>query len=127
MTERIFKHRKTLIDELKDREKGFKLIIELSEPTFDEPKTEEFYSELNGKTEEKTYYGRKNYSFATKFCHYACFFFFSEGQDQQYQDNYSIYDSILLKALPLYLSQAGINDNGKPYKKSSFNKAEKYN
>ncbi|MBR6150213.1 MAG: hypothetical protein IKQ25_02935 [Lachnospiraceae bacterium] len=43
---------------------------------------------------------RKNASFASKFCHYACFYVF-EGT--KYQDNYMIYDSILKKVLPRYL------------------------
>jgi len=43
---------------------------------------------------------RENKSFASKFCHYACFYLF-EGMDEQ--DNYSIYDSILKNALPLYI------------------------
>ena len=43
---------------------------------------------------------RSDPSFASKFCHYACFYVF-EGTE--YQDNYSIYDSILKTVLPLYL------------------------
>lgn len=43
---------------------------------------------------------RTNISFASKFCHYACFYVF-EGTE--YQDNYSIYDGILKTVLPLYL------------------------
>ena len=47
-----------------------------------------------------------NQSFASKFCHYACFYVF-EGT--KYQDNYSIYDSILKTVLPLYLEFYEIN------------------
>ena len=43
---------------------------------------------------------RRNPSFASKFCHYACFYVF---EDTEYQDNYSIYDGILKTVLPLYL------------------------
>ena len=43
---------------------------------------------------------RTNPSFASKFCHYACFYIF-EGTE--YQDNYSIYDGILRAVLPMYL------------------------
>lgn len=43
---------------------------------------------------------RNNPSFASKFCHYACFYVF-EGTE--FQDNYSIYDGILKTVLPLYL------------------------
>lgn len=48
---------------------------------------------------DKKYKPRINKSFASKFCHYACFYLF-EGQNEQ--DNYSIYDSILKNALPYY-------------------------
>ena len=43
---------------------------------------------------------RTNPSFASKFCHYACFYIF-EGTE--YQDNYSIFVGILKTVLPLYL------------------------
>lgn len=43
---------------------------------------------------------RTNISFASKFCHYACFYLF-EGSNAQ--DNYSIYDNVLKKVLPGYL------------------------
>ena len=49
---------------------------------------------------------RENKSFASKFCHYACFYLF-EGKREQ--DNYSIYDSILKSALPLYIDYYGID------------------
>lgn len=42
---------------------------------------------------------RTNLSFASKFCHYACFYLF-EGELEQ--DNYSIYDNVVLRALPRY-------------------------
>ena len=48
---------------------------------------------------------RVNLSFASKFCHYACFYFF-EGMEEQ--DNYSIYDSVVSKVLPLYCSHFNI-------------------
>lgn len=50
---------------------------------------------------------RVNVSFASKFCHFACFYLF-EGEDAQ--DNYSIYDSILKKVIPHYLSYYEINE-----------------
>lgn len=49
---------------------------------------------------------RCNLSFASKFCHYACFYVF-EGTE--YQDNYSIYDGILRKVLPMYLEYFNID------------------
>ena len=42
---------------------------------------------------------RSNLSFASKFCHYACFYLF-EGEEAQ--DNYSIFDNVVRKALPRY-------------------------
>lgn len=50
---------------------------------------------------------RTNVSFASKFCHYAAFYVF-EGT--KYQDNYSIWDSILKAVLPFYLGYFGIKD-----------------
>lgn len=47
---------------------------------------------------------RTNVSFASKFCHYACFYVF-EGTE--YQDNYSIWDSILKAVVPLYIEYYG--------------------
>lgn len=46
------------------------------------------------------YKARTNVSFASKFCHYACFYLF-EGEREQ--DNYSIYDNVLCKVLPKYI------------------------
>ena len=51
---------------------------------------------------------RMNPSFASKFCHYACFYVF-EGTE--YQDNYSIYDGILKAVLPMYLGYYEINQS----------------
>lgn len=42
---------------------------------------------------------RTNTSFASKFCHYTCFYLFENKKEQ---DNYSIYDSIVRKTLPEY-------------------------
>ena len=41
---------------------------------------------------------RDNYSFITKFCHYACFYMF----DDEARDNYSIYDKVLSDYIPYY-------------------------
>ena len=51
--------------------------------------------------------GRVNTSFASKFCHYAAFFLFEEEKEQ---DNYSIWDSVLCKSLPLYFDFYGIDN-----------------
>jgi hypothetical protein len=53
----------------------------------------------------KVYRRRRNLSFASKFCHYACFYLF-EGQPEQ--DNYSIYDNVLKKAMPKYIKHYGV-------------------
>ena len=51
---------------------------------------------------------RTNLSFASKFCHYACFYIF---ENTEYQDNYSIYDNILRTVLPMYLEYYGITEH----------------
>lgn len=51
--------------------------------------------------------GRENISFASKFCHYASFYLF-EGKPEQ--DNYSIYDNVLLKILPYYIKYYDLNE-----------------
>lgn len=51
--------------------------------------------------------GRENISFASKFCHYASFYLF-EGKPEQ--DNYSIYDNVLLKILPDYIKYYDLNE-----------------
>ena len=50
---------------------------------------------------------RTNLSFASKFCHYACFYLF---ENTEYQDNYSIYDNILRTVLPMYLVYFNITE-----------------
>ncbi len=49
---------------------------------------------------------RTNISFASKFCHYACFYLF-EGTE--FQDNYPIYDRILKTVLVWYLDYYSID------------------
>lgn len=68
--------------------------------------------------------GRKNYSFATKFCHYACFYLFEEMAEQ---DNFSIYDNVLCNALPAYAKHFKVTkENGKEYTKVDFQNYETY-
>ena len=45
---------------------------------------------------------KTHFSFATKFCHYACLYLF-KGEKEE--DNFSIYDSVIEKALPLYIKR----------------------
>ena len=77
-----------LYEYLKNR--NFELIEKLAEKTIPNP----------GK------HGRENISFASKFCHYACFYIF-DGEDAQ--DNFSIYDGVVANALPKYLDYYEIN------------------
>lgn len=49
---------------------------------------------------------RRNLSFASKFCHYACLAFF---KDKEAQDNYPVYDNIVKGALPKYIAYFGLN------------------
>jgi hypothetical protein len=105
LTDRLLKKSSTLVDLLYKRQ--FSIINELSMKT------------NKGK-------GRENYSFATKFCHYACFYWF-EGTPQA--DNYSIYDNVLAKTLADYANAYKIyqsfNKNVK-YNEKSFEKYEDY-
>lgn len=53
--------------------------------------------------------GRVNFSFASKFCHYLCFYLF-EGEPEQ--DMYSIYDTVLSENLIKYAKHYGVTING---------------
>lgn len=84
-------NKEELLDFLRNpKDTNYELIVKLSELT---------------KPIGEKYKPRKNLSFATKFCHYACFYLF-DGEDAQ--DNYSIYDSVVKKALPKYCKYYGI-------------------
>lgn len=50
------------------------------------------------------------FSFATKFCHYACYYIFN-GQKEA--DNFSIYDSVMLNNFPKYMKRYKISNNFK--------------
>lgn len=83
LTKRIIDCKENLEDYLRNpSDSNYELIRILSEKTSAETKA------------------RENVSFASKFCHYACFYLF-EGTD--YQDNYSIYDNVLMNVLPKYM------------------------
>ena len=72
--------------------------------------------ETTAKGESKNGNARKNrtnLSFASKFCHYLCFYVF-EGKKEQ--DNYSIYDKVIRKTLPLYTEYYGIEVKKKDLK-----------
>ena len=89
MKERILIRKNELLESLENRDRGFELIDILSERT----------------KQEKG--GRRNISFASKFCHFSCFYIF-KGEDAQ--DNFSIYDGVVAGALPKYLAYYKLND-----------------
>lgn len=54
---------------------------------------------------EKNKKARANISFASKFCQEACFWMF---ENTKYQDNFSKYDNVLKKVVPLYAKHYGV-------------------
>lgn len=92
LAQRICKYSKeTLLDFLKNpRKENYKLIDILSQQTT--PK-------------DSKHYARKNYSFASKFCHYAAFYAF---ENEEEQDNFSIYDSVVAKNIKPYAKYYGL-------------------
>ena len=85
MPEIILQNWDNILDSLRIRERGMALINALSTKTIPiDPRKK----------------GRQNVSFASKFCHYSCFYIF-DGEEAQ--DNFSIYDRVVANALPLYL------------------------
>lgn len=62
-------------------------------------------------------------SFASKFCHYACFYAF-EGTE--WQDNYSIFDNVLKKVLPKYLKKFKIKNGTRNYTQKDLENYETY-
>ncbi len=78
-----------IIENLKYPEKvNYSLFNKISEITV--PKKEDKKLGINGK---------RNISFASKFCHFVCFYFF---EDEKERDKYSIYDSTIKKVLRDY-------------------------
>lgn len=60
------------------------------------------------KNGDKKNKGRKNTSFASKFCHYACFFLFEEDE---LRDKYSIYDNVIVSVLPYYMEMYDVDNS----------------
>lgn len=79
-------------------------LVCLKDPTYENMK---LFKEIARKTSAEKR-ARTNVSFASKFCHYACFYIF---ENTEYQDNYSIYDSVLKAVLPKYLKYYDIRKN----------------
>lgn len=103
-------------DEEKGRFKIAKAILKLEKEEFiNHLKNIEKSLEPNGLfriIENKNTGGRKNTSFASKFCHYACFSLF----DDKNKDNYSIYDTVIRMALPVYIKWHKVNIESINYK-----------
>lgn len=92
LTSRIVSLGKDLLTQLKNT-KDYPLIKLISKQTEPDGRT---YKLKTGEVKEIS--PRENFSFATKFCHYACFFIF-EDNDTEYRDSYSIYDYVVSNAL----------------------------
>lgn len=107
LTERIVNIDKNLLSQyLKSPEKdNYKLIEILSEKTNPDPANPNMHA-------------RRNYSFATKFCHYTAFYLF---EDEVEQDNFSIYDNIVAQNIGKYAKCYEIdNPNDISYNYKSF-------
>lgn len=82
------------IDEISER------VIEIGKEKFKEELANDNKKyELFKKLAEETKRGNRNFSFASKFCHYASLQVFD---DEEHRDAYSIYDALVSKAIPLY-------------------------
>lgn len=88
LTDRIMARAQSLKEILSNVDSGLTFIEELAEIT-------------TGVDEEHK--ARTNLSFASKFAHYACFYLFEENDPRR--DNFSIYDNVLNKALPIYIKK----------------------
>lgn len=88
LTERIMTKVHSLIEILSNTESGLQFI--------------EHIAEMTTNVDEK-HKARTNLSFASKFAHYACFYLFEENDSRR--DNFSIYDKVLNKALPIYIKK----------------------
>lgn len=95
ISDRICGHYKTpgdLIKALKWKQSGYELVELLFQPV--------------PKSNKEPNKGRRNFSFATKFCHYMAFYLF-DGKPEQ--DNFSIYDGIMEKAIRKHAEQLGVD------------------
>jgi hypothetical protein len=92
LTQRILQLKKSdLLRFLKQPQRdGYKLVEILAAPTH---------------PVEAKMKSRRNPSFASKFCHYACMYIF---RDLEEQDNFSIFDSVVCKHMPKYAKHYNI-------------------
>lgn len=93
LTNRILAKAQSLKSILSNIDSGLKFIEKVAEIT-------------TGVDEEHK--ARTNLSFASKFAHYACFYLFEE--DDPRRDNFSIYDNVLNKALPIYIKKYNLDE-----------------
>lgn len=71
----------------------------------------ELFIKIAEKTQpnDQKHHGRQNISFASKFCHYACFYLFENLEEQ---DNYSIYDKVIVSVLHYYIKKYEVECKG---------------
>lgn len=81
------------------------------------------YKLINIIQKPQTYKEKNHLSFASKFCHYACLCLFS---NTEYEDNYSIYDSVLKSALPKYIKRYLNKEINENEIENNYNKYIKY-
>ena len=91
---------KSLKELLSDKEEEYELIKKIYEPNELTEKEIEDIKEKKGK--DVKFKKNRNISFATKFCHYMTIKL-TDTFNIEEQDKYSIYDSFLAKAIPLYI------------------------
>lgn len=105
LTDRIFARVVRLKETLSNFDTGVRFIEDVAAITDVSKKNEE--EKKKPKKEQKHYVARTNLSFASKFAHYACLYLF--GEDDANRDNFSIYDNVLNKALPIYVKKYGLD------------------
>ncbi len=93
LTERIMSRVHSLKEILSDIDTGLQFI--------------EYVAALTTNVDDE-HKARTNLSFASKFAHYACFYLFEESDPRR--DNFSIYDNVLNKALPIYIKKYHLGD-----------------
>lgn len=102
---------------------GQEIMQYLVRPTISTGPNDEKYYLVKYLTRETKIYGKRksgrcNYSFATKFCHYACMNFFA-GKPEA--DNYPIIDNVIKSVFPKYAKVIGLTS-----KEIKFNDYESF-
>lgn len=82
---------------------------------YDEKKGLELIEVIKKKTNpESDRKGRVNLSFASKFCHNACYYLFEE--DDEKRDNFPLYDTVIKSVLPRYAEYFNCEIEDKEFK-----------